>query len=128
MELALIVYVISILEPLKTFFWMSVTLIIIFGLPCLIIGTLECKLSYSSAKSWIIRITVVMSFFGFIAALIPSERTAYMMIGAYAAQKVAEQPRTIELSNKVLKIIEKKLDDALVDVTKETKAKIEPSK
>lgn len=42
--------------------------------------------------------------------LLPSERTAYMMVGAYAAQKVAENEKVQETGSKVLKLINQKLD------------------
>ena len=40
---------------------------------------------------------------------IPSEKTTYMMVGAYAAQKVAENPQVQEISGKVITIINQKL-------------------
>lgn len=97
-------------------------------LVAIVIGILEFDLSTAHKNRWIIRCVIAVTSSLFMSVLIPSERTAYIMVGAYATQKVAEQPRTIELSNKVLKIIEKKLDDALVDVEKEAKSKIEPTK
>lgn len=42
--------------------------------------------------------------------LVPSEKTAYTMVGAYAAQKVAENPQVQQISGKVITIINQKLD------------------
>ena len=42
---------------------------------------------------------------------IPSEKTAYMMVGAYAVQKVAQDPRTEQTTSKVISLINKKLDE-----------------
>lgn len=45
--------------------------------------------------------------------LLPSERTAYLMVGAYATQKIAEDPKVQETGNKVLQVINQKLDEVL---------------
>lgn len=45
-----------------------------------------------------------------VLTLIPSEKTAYTMVGAYAAQKVAENENVQRISGKVLAVIEQKLD------------------
>ena len=45
-----------------------------------------------------------------LATLLPTEKTAYMMVGAYATQKIAEDDRVQETGGKVLKIINQKLD------------------
>jgi len=41
---------------------------------------------------------------------LPSEKTAYMMVGAYATQKIAEDEKVQETGSKVLKLINQKLD------------------
>lgn len=41
---------------------------------------------------------------------IPSEKTAYIMVGAYATQKVSENEKVQETGKKVLTLIEQKLD------------------
>lgn len=45
-----------------------------------------------------------------IVIVVPREKTMYTMAGAYATQKVAEAPATKEVADKVLKIINEKLD------------------
>lgn len=42
--------------------------------------------------------------------LVPSEKTAYVMVGAYAAQKIAENDKVEQTGSKVLTIINQKLD------------------
>jgi len=44
---------------------------------------------------------------------LPSEKTAYLMVGAYATQKIAEDPRVQETGSKVLQVINQKLDEVL---------------
>jgi MFS superfamily sulfate permease-like transporter len=41
---------------------------------------------------------------------LPSEKTAYMLVGAYAAQKIAENDKVQETGSKVLAVINQKLD------------------
>jgi len=62
---------------------------------------------------------------GFFAMLLPSERTAYMMVGAYSAQKVAENPKVQEMSGKVLKIVESKLDKYVEEAEKKVVEEVE---
>lgn len=53
---------------------------------------------------------IVFVLSAIINILIPSEKTAYTMVGAYATQKIAEDSRTQEIGGKVLTIINQKLD------------------
>jgi hypothetical protein len=48
-------------------------------------------------------------------AIIPNEKTAWLMVGAYVGQQVAENEKVQELSGKVLTIIEKKLDAYIME-------------
>ena len=59
------------------------------------------------AKRWS---AIVLSVV-FVITILPSEKTAYTAVGAYAAQKVAENEKVQQLFGKVLKIIEQKLAD-----------------
>lgn len=56
---------------------------------------------------------------------LPSEKTAYTMVGAYAAQKVAENEKVQQMSGKVLTIIEQKLDGFIEEGIEEAKKKVE---
>jgi hypothetical protein len=53
---------------------------------------------------------ITLGISSFVAILIPSEKTAYIMVGAYATQKVAENEKVQETGQKVLSIINNKLD------------------
>lgn len=46
-----------------------------------------------------------------IAVLIPSEKTMYLMAGSVVAQDIAKSEATQELSTKLMKAINKKLDE-----------------
>lgn len=58
---------------------------------------------------------------------LPSEKTAYLMVGAYATQKIAENDKVQETGGKVLKIINQKLDtyidDGIAEAEKVAKSK-----
>lgn len=48
---------------------------------------------------------------------LPKQKTAWLMVGAYAGQQLIENQNVQKLSGKVLAIIEKQLDDYLEDLT-----------
>lgn len=62
-------------------------------------------------KNCMIAIVVISSAVVFI----PNEKTAYVMVGAYATQKIAQSPETKVISEKVLKVIENKLDEYITE-------------
>lgn len=64
---------------------------------------------------WITSICIVFSI------VVPSEKTAYLMVGAYATQKIAENDKVQETGEKVLKIINQKLDGLLAEEIKNKK-------
>jgi xanthine/uracil permease len=81
-------------------------------------GTKRMNARLAKANSYLKR----MRFYGgigltlvVVAILIPSQRTAYMMAGGYVTQKIAESPAAAEIGNKVLKIINAKLDVMIND-------------
>ena len=74
---------------------------------------------------WLKRSLVTIFLVSFALIFLPSEKTAYTMVGAYAAQKVAENDKVQEMSGKVLTIIEQKLDSIIEDGVKEAQAKVD---
>ena len=87
----------------------------------------EVEKSWNDKKDFVARIVKfsVPIFFmvSIISILLPSEKTAYIMVGAYTAQKVAENPEVQKLSGKVLTIIENKLDTYVDEAEKKIKEK-----
>ena len=61
----------------------------------------------------------------FVIVIVPSQKTAWIMVGAYATQKVAEDPRTVELGGKVMTVINQQLDQLIEDGTKKATKKAE---
>jgi hypothetical protein len=127
MDLALLVYAISLLHGIGTFF---VTLIMACG--AVAIGNFIYWIDYSNSSEreagvkkrlWKAFWVAVIS--AWMLILLPTEKTAYTMVGAYAAQKVAENDKVQQMSGKVLTIIEQKLDSYIDDGIEEAKSKIE---
>lgn len=68
---------------------------------------------------------IVFSVAIFLNVAIPSEKTMYMMVGAYVTQKVAENDKVQQTGQKVLTIIEQKLDSYVEDGVKEATKRAE---
>lgn len=128
MELSLLVYLISVLgnlNPALGFLTVTSLLISVFSAISYTIAMTdhakETTLNLIK-KAFAISMTV-SCVAGFLNIILPNEKTAYIMLGAYATQKVAEDPRTQELGNKVLKIVNTKMDKYIEDLTNEKVAK-----
>lgn len=128
MDLALLVYAISTLEGVKAILGGLVALSIVICVALFIYmgdqygdDNKNKAWAWKRIKMWFA--TGLASLFFF--ALLPTQKTAYTMVGAYAAQKVAENERVQQLSGKVLKIIEQKLDDYIDEGIDEAKKKVE---
>ena len=120
MELALLVYAISLLEGLRTFLVVAA-----FAAGMVIIGsgiaTLESYNDTAAAKRWFKRSVITLAVLGFLSTLIPTERTAYIMVAAYATQKVAENPEVRDTGDKVLTLINSKLDQLILEASEPKK-------
>jgi len=122
MELALLVYGISVMSSFAAFcvlMCVCLVIVVIFKL-----AAYDFTPSYKRAENqWgltkksILKYMVTFLVLAFTSVLIPSEKTMYVMVGAYAAQKVYQSPETKVISEKVLKVIEQKLDEQITYVT-----------
>jgi hypothetical protein len=74
----------------------------------------------SSAKKMLKSIVIVMCVTAILDIIIPSKKTIYLMIGGYAAESIYESPEAKAFGNKVLNIVNNKLDE-LEQSTKEKK-------
>jgi len=117
MELALVVYLIGILPSVANLF---VGLCVIFSALTAIV-----LLVYSLAgegqdlgkfPKWI---PIVAISLGFVAAILPSEKTAYMMTAAYVTQKVVESPQVGEVGSKLLQAVNNNLDKVITEAEKD---------
>ncbi len=118
MELALLVYGISLLEGI-TNICVATAIISIIGVVFSLMICIGEELESKAAKYYykiLRRCIIVLALSLVVATAVPSEKTAYMMLGAYATQKVAEDPKVQQLSGKVLTIVEQKLDELIKPV------------
>ena len=115
MELALLVWIISILKPVTMLLSISGALLTVVFVVMMAAYADGAKLK--TRWYWI----TGMAAFVIIAvsSMLPSERTAYLMVGAYAAQKIAEDPKVQQLSGKVVQAIELKIDGYIEEASKE---------
>lgn len=122
MELALLVYSISLLEGLRTFLVVA-GFAAVMGTVVSGALTLEAYDDTTKTKLWFKRSIIALAVVGFTGVLVPSERTAYIMVAAYATQKVAETPEVKETGDKVLTLINSKLDQLILEASEPKKGK-----
>jgi len=138
MDLALLVYGISLLQGISGFL-AAIIIMSVAGVGFFFIwnaSETDRRSYYSQSENdvreangvmcikWIKRLFVTGLIASFVMIFVPTEKTAYTMVGAYAAQKVAENEKVQQMSGKVLTIIEQKLDsyidDGIDEATKKT--------
>lgn len=112
MELAFVVYMISIVESVSTFIGFVCAFFLVVGGILSFVKGLE-----TVPYSWKLPITLVCFgfIFGGIKAILPTERQGYIIAGAYVTQKIAENDNVQEIGGKLLQLINQKLDAALAD-------------
>jgi uncharacterized membrane protein YeiB len=112
MDLALLVYAISTLENFKLFLGLIMVLCGILAFVYALCTSDGWKPKEKLANYWKMakRYALVFVCLGFVQVVLPSQKTAYTMVGAYAAQRVSENEKVQQMSGKVLTIIEQKLD------------------
>jgi hypothetical protein len=115
MTLAFLVYLASLIGSLFVFF--LVLAVFSFFMNLISMANLgESWRSEANLSLWRKRrnlsFWLCITCFVFIVFL-PTQKTMYVMAGAYAAQKVYESPEAARISSKVVAIVEKQLDDIL---------------
>ena len=124
MELALLDYGISFLDNFMNFLifvLVSLVIMIVYKLISYTDSQWDKSILWSDTSKSIQKYMVAILLIGFCTVLIPSQKTMYVMVGAYAAQKVAQSPETRIISEKVLKVIEKELDEKINEVKSTSK-------
>lgn len=125
MDLVWLVYGISLLSGFHGMFLAAVIISTITTMVLLIYRAAECTQAtyYDKAENehrakmaeWAMG-HAKTTFIVFVSSatlltFLPSEKTAYLMVGAYATQKIAENDKVQETGGKVLTIINQKLDE-----------------
>ena len=119
MELALLVYAISVADHLRDM--IPPALIIAAAIAvCVIIASGERLGGGDDIYSWAKGLLIGLALYVVVVGIfVPTQKTAWMMVGAYAAQKVVESPAMQETSGKVITIINQKLDSFIEETKKE---------
>ena len=128
MELALLVYFASVvgtfsgLIGLLSFLLFSVSIAFVITL---LVGDLGVRTRYgetdgelnnqlkiksilTKSVKWTIPLTII---FALLSALLPTERTVYLMTAAYVTQTIAKNDRVQKIGSDVLEVVEKKLSE-----------------
>ena len=118
MDLALLVYGISVLTQFSVILIIAAVVVTIsFIVSAMAYGGAYNKEEIITAKYWWKCSTVALAIVVPLLIITPSEKTMYTMVAAYAAQKVAEDPKVQQLSGKVLLLVEGKLDGYIADMS-----------
>lgn len=122
MELSLLVYLISVLGNLNPALgFLTAVGLLISAFAAIVFMFARAENAKETTLNLIKKVfTISMTVgcvAGFLNIILPNEKTAYVMLGAYATQKVAEDPRTQEIGSKVLKMINNKLDSYVDEMT-----------
>jgi multidrug transporter EmrE-like cation transporter len=123
MDLALLVYGISLLEKFQFFFGIGLAILFVASFVTVLARSDDSIEEETAYKIWK-RCGITAVCFALILTILPNEKTAYTMVGAYAAQKIAQDPRTQEVGNKVLTIINQKLDGYVADGVAEAEKRV----
>ena len=128
MELALLVYFASVVGTFSALLGLSSFILFCISVACvitLLVGDLGIKKRYgetdeelnnqlkiksilTKSVKWTIPFAVI---FALLSALLPNERTVYLMTAAYATQTIAQNDRVQKIGSDVLEVVEKKLSE-----------------
>ena len=125
MTLALLIYAIATLESLR---WGLIALLTIsmVVLLCVTVDFQYTDAGRAKQSRNIRRSMTVAAIATVLLVFTPSTRTAYTMVGAYAAQHIAQDPKVQETGSKVLTIINQKLDSVIQDnIVEQIKKKVQ---
>lgn len=119
MELALLVWGVSMLKGI-TFLLIAVSSVFLLAALIYLMASADYP-GFKIRWRWPIGYLVAASAVTTLNIAIPSERTAYIMIGAYATQQIAQDPKSAQIGSKVLTIINNKLNSIIDEQTADSK-------
>ena len=109
MEFALLIYLTEMLGKLEIALVLA-ALLSAFAVLLLGVGFLAEEYWVKLYLKWgVLVLAVSISFI----VVLPSKKTAYMMVGAYAAQKVVQSPDVVGIYSRIIRLVEAKLDEAI---------------
>lgn len=109
MEFALLIYLTELLGKLEIALVLAVVLsagaVVLLG-----VGFLGEEYWVKPYLKWSVLALAVSAS---VVVVLPSKKTAYMMVGAYAAQKVVQSPDVVGIYSRIIRLVETKLDEAI---------------
>lgn len=144
MELALLVYGISLLPQINVsinLLMAALMIVIVIASIAWVVNSDERHMSenekersrmvVNSSKTWVKRSITWIFIAGVISTLLPSEKTAYMMVGGYVSQRIVQSDtmgkvvnESSKISGKILNIINNKLDGYVEETMENAKTAI----
>lgn len=110
MLFAFIVWLVSTIGAIKGFFGFlavaCVVVVVVWGFSELLDYESGGRIVFNKPKQWLVGLALC---FGFIGTLLPTERTAWFMVGGYAVQQATES----ELADGIYKLALKKINEEL---------------
>jgi len=110
MSYALIIYLMDVIGnidvTLGLLLFLCIIMAVFVGVNYFVDGNERCG-------KWFKSLIGVVCVCSILLVLIPSNKTMYAMVGASVAQKIIEDPRSKEISDKVLLIVNQKLDGTI---------------
>jgi hypothetical protein len=122
METMLFIWIAGVITKVAAVIWgIVITLLVLLTLSLIDTAihnsVYDNKKSYPFQKRWGKISTTAVVLLSLLAASVPSERTMYMMAAGFAGQKVIQS----ETADKVVKILNGKLDEYLAEIEEKTK-------
>lgn len=138
MKLAIVVYLIGVLPSLAGvlgFFGVLGTLFLLIGAIVLTISGNERgyhswdnkEEKQEQRKACLLwgkrcfKASILTIFLGLVSALIPSEKTMYTMVAAYAGQKIAETPQAAQIANDGVDVLKALMEKAKKELAEDKK-------
>ena len=109
-----IIYGIDVLSNLSVlaFITFIISAIVLF---IMLMGCGENNWRYDEQNKLFKKAFIVILSVSTLMVFIPDKKTMYLMVGAYATEKIVETPEAKEFGNKLLNVVNNKLDKMLED-------------
>jgi hypothetical protein len=135
MELVWLVYFISMLDSIIPVIGLTIACCILYIIGLTIYKDVECsdsdyytgqalerrKVKRDAADKALKKTFTILVVAVIMTVVIPSKKTAYIMVGAYVAQRIAESGEIKDVGTKVYQLINKQLDSYLAEEVKDSK-------
>lgn len=129
MSLAFIIYLIDALSSIRVLSWVALASAIIFTIFAFFAAVNEAEddnnysdnPKYQKYRKYVTRGFWYIASVALFIAVVPDKKTSYTIFAAHVAQKMYESPESAKLQGKVLTILNKKLDEYIDELPKESK-------